>query len=613
LRLRYTKTGAPEELEHAISAHREAAKIGLDQNPERTLVSARNWLLWAIDRKNWLESSEAYDYAALATEKLYHAQLVRSGKEIWLTKTQGIAACGAYALAQIGKPEEAVVAIERDRARMLSEVLGRDRVGLEELKSQGHADLHARYIQAVDRLSHLAQASSATGEHVSANAAVTDALREAQSELEAAIGAIRQAPGFEGFVHLPNFEDVRAAACDSQLVYVLAGKVGGLALIIPQGGLGPIAAVALPNLTEQTLLEQLQGVPQPASHTYLMAYAAWRNDPLHDETLALRWLNALEATTRWLWDTVMGPIIEAVSPIETVTLVPCGWLGLLPLHAAWTEDPAKPTGRCYALDRVRLRYAPNARALLAAIATSQHDLCGSLLVVEEPQPVSGIPLPNATYEVEMAAASFPQVTTLAREQAKRDKVLQLMRTCSVVHFACHGSADFDEPLKSQLLMANDEALSVRQMLEIRLENARLAVLSACEAGIPGPKLPDEVVGLPAGLFQAGFPGVIAPIWSVADLSTAMLMVRFYAYWRGERLEPIEALRQAQRWLRDTTNEKKVGYFESFLKPSAQDLLTAARIPPRVAGAVTEELRLRSPEKRDFKHPYFWAGFSYTGV
>lgn len=39
----------------------------------------------------------------------------------------------------------------------------------------------------------------------------------------------------------------------------------------------------------------------------------------------------------------------------------------------------------------------------------------------------------------------------------------------------------------------------------------------------------------------------------------MLMERFYRLWRVEKLEPADALRQAQRWLRDTTNGEKAEY------------------------------------------------------
>lgn len=491
---------------------------------------------------------------------------------------------------------------------MLNQVLERDRAVLEELRGRGRAELYERYTLASERWDHLSMRDGADSDE--SGLAFAEARRQAHDDLEAAIVAIREVPGYERFLQPLAFEDVSSAARDTQLVYVLATKVGGLALILSSRGRGSIASVPLPRLTELSLLEQLQGTGERA--TYLIAYSVWRNDPDSSEA-ALHWCEALEATTKWLWSAVMERIIAAVNPDEPVTLIPCGWLGLLPLHAAWTEDPATPTRRRYALDLVNLRFAPNARALLAGRTIAEQMSADSLLVIDEPQPVSSSPLPNARYEAEMAAASFQEVTPLLREQAKRDDVLRLMSTCSVAHFACHGSAAFDEPLESALFMANDEPLTVRDVLELGLRGARLAVLSACEAGAPGPKLPDEFVGLPAGLFHAGFAGVIAPLWSVADHSTAMLMVRFYAYWRGGRLQPAEALRQAQCWLRETTNADKIAYFETFKASGSREAGAAGKIPIGVANTFCEALRMKPPGQRDYEHPYFWAGFGYMGI
>jgi CHAT domain-containing protein len=135
------------------------------------------------------------------------------------------------------------------------------------------------------------------------------------------------------------------------------------------------------------------------------------------------------------------------------------------------------------------------------------------------------------------------------------------------------------------------------MLALRLENARLAVLSACETGIPGTDLPDEVVSLPTGLVQAGVAGVVASLWSVSDLSTMMLMARFYEGWMGEGLEPPEALRQAQIWVRDTTNGEKKAYLQANLGDDG----------------LPESSAWLSPDENDFAHPFYWAAFTYTGV
>src|SRR5713101_6090956 len=79
---------------------------------------------------------------------------------------------------------------------------------------------------------------------------------------------------------------------------------------------------------------------------------------------------------------------------------------------------------------------------------------------------------------------------------------------NVLHFAAHGKAGDKDPLDAGLTMAHGKRLTLRQILRLRLEHVRLAVLSACESGIPGTELPDEIVSLPTGLVQAGVAGVV---------------------------------------------------------------------------------------------------------
>jgi hypothetical protein len=83
------------------------------------------------------------------------------------------------------------------------------------------------------------------------------------------------------------------------------------------------------------------------------------------------WEQTLANITHWLWQTLMSPIIDALPKPATVTFIPAGLLGLLPLHAAWTHDDTNKTGKRYALDELTIRYAPNARALKEANTLAQ--------------------------------------------------------------------------------------------------------------------------------------------------------------------------------------------------------------------------------------------------
>ncbi len=117
-------------------------------------------------------------------------------------------------------------------------------------------------------------------------------------------------------------------------------------------------------------------------------------------------------------------------------------------------------------------------------------------------------------------------------------------------------------------MADDEMLTVEDIFKLDLKGARMAVLSACETGIVGVKLPDEVIALPSAFIKAGFAGIIASLWVVSDKSTSILMKYFYQFWQNYGYTPARSLQEAQRKLR---------------------------------------------EIKEFKHPFYWAAFYLIGV
>ena len=68
------------------------------------------------------------------------------------------------------------------------------------------------------------------------------------------------------------------------------------------------------------------------------------------------------------------------------------------------------------------------------------------------------------------------------------------------------------------MMANNEMLTIKDLFELHLPGARLATLSACETGVPGTRLPDEVVSLPSAFIRAGFAGAIGSLWTVRRIA-----------------------------------------------------------------------------------------------
>ena len=97
------------------------------------------------------------------------------------------------------------------------------------------------------------------------------------------------------------------------------------------------------------------------------------------------------------------------------------------------------------------------------------------------------------------------------------------------------------------------SLADLQSGEVDMSSAKLVTLSACETGMTdimgggG----DEFVGLPAGFMLAGVPCIVSSLWSVPDISTALMMERFYSNHIGGMNIP-SSLQEAQLWIRDLT-------------------------------------------------------------
>lgn len=349
----------------------------------------------------------------------------------------------------------------------------------------------------------------------------------------------------------PTFRSITPYAQAAPIAYLAAAQVGGIGLIV--GRDATVTAVNLPGLSAAALRERM--LP------YAEAYRDWLAG---GDTRA--WDAELDDIGRWLWTTVMGPVLDAL-PAGTpeLVLVPGGFLGLLPLHAAGTEDPTTRTGRRYVLDDIRITYAANARARGAALQIADTP-ADSLLVVEEPLPVNANTIANAEQEAGRIRRAFSRsrplrtdtepIEHLRNNAATHEAVLSALTRHAVLHLCCHGFAQIVDPLRGGLLLADDKVLSVAELMRRRPTPARLAVLSACETAMVGGRLPDEVVGLPSAMAEAGFAGVVGSLWAVPSGGMAQLAARFYELWRADGLEPAEALRQAQREVRDVSRRPR---------------------------------------------------------
>jgi CHAT domain-containing protein len=529
-------------------------------------------------------AAEVFERGLEIQHLLVSAQAQRAQAFDVISHEDPLAIGAAVAYARCDRADRAAVVIERSRARILAEALERDRVDLDRLAAAGHPGARDRYLAANAELDRLIRKQ-----------ADPEYLSDAQAEIAQAVDEIRDVPGWAGFLRPAELPDVLAAAAEQSLVYLVPCDDTGLAIIV---GPDSVRHQWLPDLTGPGLQAEVTALRG--------AYEGWEGAaPAEAAPAHERYERAFVRVCGWLGSAVMGPLLAELAGADRITLVTCGLLGGLPLHAALLPGPdGAPAPDRYALDQVLISYAANARSLTSASAVRERLTAGSLLSIADPDTPQGKTLPAASAEARAVGLHFPadRRISLSGADATSDAVLRALGQADVLHAACHAISYPASPMESALILSGGVRLTARELSEQRIladgGGLLLAVLSACESAVIGRAAPDEAIGLPAALIEAGAAAVVASLVVVPDGSTALLMARFYDYWLTDGMPTPEALRSAQRWLRDATNGELL-----------------ARYPALLADASPAEgFRRRLWERaRAHRHPTRWAAFVHIGL
>jgi CHAT domain-containing protein/tetratricopeptide (TPR) repeat protein len=364
---------------------------------------------------------------------------------------------------------------------------------------------------------------------------------------------------------------------------------------------GDSEALVIPDFTLERLWE--------------LAVAGWAVDYYTDRD---GWRQRMEARLSALYRELLSPVHQRLraklgAGVHPLLIVPNRALTLLPLHACWWEENGQ---RRYLLDEFVIRYAPSLTLfqILWARERGRREL---LLAVANP---TG-DLPFAEYECEQIEACWDgaRAQVLWREQGTRDTVLENASAAHLLHFACHGVYDLASPLESHLKLANGETLTLGEMLELlNLPHAQLVVLSACETALVNPaELADEHFGLALGPLYAGAPTAWGTLWAVADVATGLLMGKAYDLLQAG-VGKVEALREAQLWLRELTAAQAQEILEAQAAAAGQPtrevaLTEMTRLALAQLLPVQRRFALMDDTERPFAHPYFWAAFQCVGV
>lgn len=216
-----------------------------------------------------------------------------------------------------------------------------------------------------------------------------------------------------------------------------------------------------------------------------------------------------------------------------------------------------------------------------------------------------------------AIATMLKTTAITGDHADKKEIMELLPNAQLIHFGSHAKFDDKQPLESHIVLASKNGdnglLTTGEILKEtqkryrspqRWLQAKLVAIDGCSTG-RGKITGDGVNGLARSLMAAGVPCVVVSLWEVRDWPTAFLMIKFYQeYLQAEGNDVAKALKAAQEWLRNATNQELLQWMQKEKLPLEREQRQILR------NWFNQEEK--NGNTKPFQHPYFWAAFCVIG-
>ncbi|WP_013321074.1 DUF3110 domain-containing protein [Gloeothece verrucosa] len=606
------KGDKPKNLELAITAYENALTVyTLEALPEDCFQTAHNLGYCGYNGKNWQIAIKGFALAVKAAENIRIEAVTGYRKQEILS--DAIQSYGGLVLTYLNlyhiennlqHLKTALEYIERSKARNLVELMAqknlqpqgvsqtiidqlnelKQRVVNEQIRLQGQSINQNMNIRHTNNLTPYVQDHSY--------------LKEYQQELDNFIQQEITDPNFKltQKVEPITFKEIQSLVDESTCLlqwYLTVEKI--LAFVVSADGDVKYWESSKTDL--QTFFQ--------STDNYLQLHYSHKDQQ--------EWINQLPNLLQTFANTLYINDIIALIPdtCKRLIIIPCHYLHILPLHALPIDLPQrllkKGEPQLILQDIYDVQYAPSCQILQITQQRQLNDLT-NLFAIQNPTK----DLFFTDLEVNIISTLFNQSEIIAKDNATKETVTTHFQASDshCHHFSCHGGFNPNNPLESALFLANKEPLTLGEIFELNLKKSRLVVLSACETGlIDFESISDEYIGLPSGFLFAGSPTVVSSLWTVNDLSTAFLMIKFYEilFNTNMNISVAVALKKAQNWLQNLTSEQFILETDSMIDKLYSD-------KPRIAKSYKEKARkfVENLEKYPFKNPYYWAAFVAAG-
>jgi CHAT domain-containing protein/Tfp pilus assembly protein PilF len=280
-----------------------------------------------------------------------------------------------------------------------------------------------------------------------------------------------------------------------------------------------------------------------------------------------------------LYDLLIKPLEPSLDRNKQLCIVPDKVLSYLPFAALVSRASGK-----YLAEEFILTLAPSSNIYIICSENARRKegvAQEKLLSVGNPSfDHKAFPkladLPTAKREAEEVAALYNSLPAITGDGAIKNRIISEMERANVIHLALHSVVNEQSPLRSQLLFAReqqseDEALEdgvlqASEIYNLRLGQARLVVLSACQTGAERYYGGEGMISISRPFIAIGVPLVVASLWPVDSAATEELMVSFHKHRKQDSFSTAEALSRAQRDMLTNTEGRyrQPYYWASFI-------------------------------------------------
>ena len=376
--------------------------------------------------------------------------------------------------------------------------------------------------------------------------------RQAASSLEDCLNRIRQKQGYERFLLEPTVHELQQNANKGPIVIVNVTDIRCDAIIVSTA---EIQAIPLPEMNSRqapsSFHQRLARYRKIDSQSLRIYERDIENDLEGNDHVQLD-ANAGIDYMSWLWSNCVKIIMKEIKnsqasdfhELPRVWWIGTGIASAFPFHAAgqYIKDSENAQDFENTLSHIIPSYTPTIKALSyarscaskAAIINSSEM---SILVVTMPSTPKHNSLPGVEQEnlvIRRITTNICKIKVLNHPTA--EDVLNNMNGFDIVHFACHGCADPDDPSNSHLLLQKGgpsgpviDKLTASDISDRNtLGRTWIAYLSACStAGVEATDLADECLHIASAFQVAGFAHVIGSVRPADDDICVRLAELFY--------------------------------------------------------------------------------------